>query len=430
MKLRPQIAAIALPAIAANITTPLLGLVDVAITGHIGASLYIAAIAVGGAMFNMLYWLVNFLRMGTSGLTAQAFGANDKQLQTLTLCRSMAAGLALGFVMLIMQNPVSDIVLTFMDADDAAAALARQYFHICIWGAPAVTAGYALSGWLLGMQNSKAQMYMAIITNLVNIAVSATLVFALNAGMKGVAFGTMTAQWVGLIFGCAYIALRYRPKMPALKAVFEVRPLIRFFRINGDIFLRTTCLVAVTLWFTHAGAKQGTDILAANALLMQLFMLFSFFMDGFAFAGEALAGKFIGAKQTSGLHKLVKTLIRIGFACALFFSTLYLIAGEWFLTILTSDPNAVRVASLYLPWAVAVPLSGFAAFIFDGIFVGMVKTRAMLASMAAALGIFAAVYILCHKSLGNAGLWLAFNIYLATRGIILHIIFKNIPRTA
>lgn len=425
MKLRREIAAIALPAIAANITTPLLGLVDVAITGHIGASLYIAAIAVGGAMFNMLYWLVNFLRMGTTGLTAQAVGAADKPLQTLTLYRSLAAGLVIGLLILVLQQPVCELVLTFMDADDAASALARQYFSICVWGAPAVTVGYALSGWFLGMQNSRAQMYMAIVTNIVNIAVSAVLVFVFDAGMTGVALGTMTAQWVGLLFGLAVTARTYHPKAPRLPHIFEVKALLRFCRINADIFLRTACLVAVTLWFTHVGAMQGSDILAANALLMQLFMLFSFFMDGFAFAGEALAGKYTGANDTARLKKVVTTLLGIGAACAIVFGAAYFFAGELFVNMLTSDPATAAVAKQYLPWAVAVPVCGFAAFVFDGIFSGMVSTRSMLVSMAAALVVFAAAYTLTHDRLGNSGLWLSFNIYLVVRGIVLWTIFAK-----
>lgn len=427
MKHRGEILAIALPAIVSNITTPLLGLVDVAVTGHIGAALYIGAIAVGGAMFNMLYWLFNFLRMGTTGFTAQAYGAGDTSRISLIFYRSLIVGLAVGLLMILLSRPIAHTVLAFMDADDDTMALARQYFAICIWGAPAVLMTYAMSGWFLGMQNSRAQMWMAIVTNVVNIAVSITLVFGLGMKIEGVATGTLTAQWVGFGVGVLIMAIKYRPKRPPLHQIFELRQLLTFFRVNGDIFLRTACLVAVTLWFTHAGALAGTDILAANALLMQLFMLFSFFMDGFAFAGEALAGKYTGRSDSASLRTLVKALMKTGLCCAVIFSLTYLGAGEWIIKLLAKDPSVTAMAIYYLPWAVAVPLCGFMAFVWDGIYVGLVRTRAMLVSMAVALAVFFAVYFIVRNNLANHGLWLAFNLYLLTRGCVLGILFRRCP---
>ncbi len=424
MKHRSEILAIAIPAIVSNITTPLLGLVDVAVTGHIGAALYIGAIAVGGAMFNMLYWLFNFLRMGTTGFTAQAYGSGSADRTSLILYRSLIVGLVIGLVMLLLSRPVGLFILEFLDADGPTQDLARRYFSICIWGAPAVLMTYSMSGWFLGMQNSKAQMWMAIVTNVINIAVSITLVFGFGWKIEGVATGTLSAQWIGFFTGVAILALKYRPAMPRLSDIFELSQLLRFFRVNSDIFLRTACLVAVTLWFTHAGALAGTDILAANALLMQLFMLFSFFMDGFAFAGEALAGKYVGRADNSSLYTLVRSLLRIGLVCALFFSLVYFIAGERIIAMLAEDHGVVDTARRYLPWAVAVPLCGFLAFVWDGIFVGLVRTRSMLASMALALIVFFALYYMLRGTMANDGLWLAFNAYLLMRGIVLWLDFS------
>ena len=415
---RREILAIALPAIVSNITTPVLGLVDVAITGHIGAALYIGAIAVGGSIFNMLYWLFDFLRMGTTGFTAQAVGAKNSSLCSLTLFRGLIVSIALGLLALAFSQPIADIVLNFMDADDDTARLARRYFEICIFGAPAVLATYAMSGWFLGMQNSKAQMWVAIITNIVNIIVSTILVFGLDWKIEGVATGTLSAQWVGALVAAAIIRVKYNPALPSALSVFELRPLMRFFRVNTDIFLRTACIVAVTLWFTHSGALQGNGILAANALLMQLFMLFSFFMDGFAFAGEALGGKYTGMTDKHAMSSLIRSLLVIGTVCALIFSTIYALAGDLIIDMLADDARVRDIANQYLPWAVAIPLCGYLAFLWDGVFVGQVRTREMLLSTLLALGVFFSLYFTLGTRLLNHGLWLAFDAYLLARGLI------------
>lgn len=426
MKHRREILAIAIPAIISNLSTPVLSLVDVAVTGHIGAAVYIGAIAVGGAMFNMLYWLFGFLRMGSSGLTAQAFGADDKARESLVLWRALLVALGAGALMVLLSGPLCRLVLGFMDADGATAALASRYFRICIWGAPAVLASYSMAGWFVGMQNSRAAMWMAICTNVINIAVSLALVFGFGMKIEGVATGTLTAQWLGLIPGVVIIARRYRPAFPPRRQLLAASELLAFSRVNADIFLRTCCLVAVTLWFTHAGAVQGTDILAANALLLQLFMLFSYFMDGFAYAGEALAGKYDGGSDHERLHSLIAALLRTGTACSVAFAVLYGLAGEWFMSILTSDAGVVATARAYLPWAVALPLCAYLAFVWDGICIGLVATRAMLVAMVVAVGLFFVIYFAAGQSLGNHALWLAFDSYLFVRGILEWIIARRL----
>ena len=424
MKHRREILAIALPAIISNLTTPVLGIVDVALSGHIGDAVYIGAIAVGGTMFNLLYWLFGFLRMGSSGLTARACGACDKGMISLVLYRAVLTGFLTGLFMLAFSQPLGAVVLRFMDAGDATQALAEYYFSICIWGAPAVLVSYSLAGWFIGMQNSRAAMWMAITTNVVNIAVSCTLVFGFGKSIAGVATGTCSAQWAGVAVGLFIVGRKYRPAFPPLGRLLNLRELAAFFRVNTDIFLRTCCLIAVTLWFTHAGAKQGTGILAANALLLQLFMLFSYFMDGFAYAGEALAGKFYGARAHESLKKVVTELLLTGLVCALVFSSLYFVSGEWFLNLLAEDKSVVGIAVRYLPWAIVLPLCGFAAFVWDGIFIGLVATRAMLVSMAVAAAIFFSVYLSIEKPLGNDALWLSFNLYLLCRGAVEWLIYR------
>lgn len=424
--LRP-ILAIALPAIVSNITTPLLALVDVAITGHIGEAIFLAAIALGTTLFNTLYWLFNFLRMGTSGPTAQAFGAGDSATCAIVLGRSLLVASGTGLVLIAVGWLAGESVLRFMDADDATQALALEYFHICIFGAPAVLITYSITGWLIGMQNTRATMAIAIATNLLNVAVSATLVFGFGLKLVGVAVGTLTAQWAGALIGIGWVVSKYRFGMPPLRQFLARRPLARFFSINTDIFLRTTCLVAVTFWFTHAGAMQSVSVLAANSLLLQLFMLFSFFMDGFAYAGEALAGKYVGAGNISHLQSLIRELICIGAGFALLFGVIYFFFGGSVLALLTDETSVVATAERYLPWAALVPLCGFAAFIWDGILVGLIRTRIMLAAMAAAMLTFFVIYGLTVHRLGNHGLWLAFCCYLAVRGLTEWAFYRRKP---
>lgn len=418
MRHRREILAIALPAIVSNITTPILGLVDVAVTGHIGPASYIGAIALGGTVFNMLYWLFNFLRMGSSGLTAQAYGRNDGRAVALVFYRSLLVALAVSAIMILAGEFYAPAALRFMDADDGASALALRYFRICIWGAPAVLATYALSGWFLGMQNSRVPMWTALITNIVNIVVSVTLVSGFGWTIEGVATGTLTSQWIGAAVALVVALRKFKPHFPSWAELLRLRELGAFFRINADIFLRTACLVAVTVWFTRAGASLGVDILAGNALLLQLFMLFSFFIDGFAFAGEALAGKYYGMGWKDELRSLVSGLLRVGMVCALVFSSVYFVAGETVMELLAENASVVSTAVRFLPWAVVIPLCGFCAFVMDGVLVGLTATGRMLAAMFTSMLVFFAVYFLLRDTLHNHALWLAFDSYLMTRGLV------------
>lgn len=422
-----EILAIALPAIVSNITTPLLGLVDTAIVGHIGAAAYIAAIALGASIFNMAYWLLGFLRQSASGMAAQAYGAADVGAQQQVLRRGGIIALA-GAVLLVASSPwIADAALWFMDADATTSALARRYFLIVIWGAPAVLGVYVLSGWFLGMQDSRTPMWMAIATNVVNISVSLPLVFALGMKLDGVAIGTLVSQWAALALGLIVLLKKYRAVLRrAPDGEKRQRGWKKFFTLNVEIFLRTVCLVAVTMWFTRAGAQSGAVTLAANALLMQLFLFFSYFMDGFAFAGEALAGKYYGRGDIPALHRAVKSIFTWGFAMGAVFSVAYLALGRPILGLLTDDAAVVKQAWVFLPWAVAVPMAGMAAFVWDGIFIGITSGRALLRSMAIAMAVFFACYFLFTPSAGNHGLWLAFILYLVARGVALTVDYFRI----
>ena len=366
-----KILQLAIPSIISNITVPLLGLIDVAIVGHLGSASYIGAIAVGGMLFNIIYWIFGFLRMGTSGMTSQAYGKRDLTEVTRILFRSVGVGFLISLGLLILQYPILKVAFTLIDATEEVKQWASLYFNICIWGAPAVLGLYGFAGWFIGMQNSRFPMFIAIAQNIVNI------------------------DWNGL---------------------WGREAMRRFFSVNSDIFFRTLCLVAVTTFFTSTGARQGDVILAVNTLLMQLFTLFSYIMDGFAYAGEALAGRFIGAKNDVGLRKCIRLLFLWGIGLSLSFTILYALGGKNFLGLLTNDTSVIEASGDYFYWVLAIPLCGFSAFLWDGIFIGATATRQMLYSMLVASGTFFIMYYLFYQSMGNHALWMAFLWYLSLRG--------------
>lgn len=418
-----KILGIAIPSIIANITTPLLALVDTAIVGHLGSEVYIAAIAIGGMMFNMLYWLFSFLRAGTSGLSAQAFGANNAGETTLVLMRSLAVAGASGLAMILLQQPILLLAAYFLDASGETLNLASLYFHILIYGAPAVLANYALSGWFLGMQNSKILVWISLIINLVNIGASLFLVYVASLGITGVALGTLIAQWAGLGAGLLFLR-RFRLRKVTLRSVFQPERLRRFFSINLDVMLRTVCLIAVTLWFTRAGSSQGELILAVNTLLMQLFILFSYMMDGFAYAGEALVGRYLGASDTASVRLCIRRLFAWGTAWAALFTILYYFGGDWILSLLSDNPRVMAASGEYTLWAVTIPFAGFAAFAWDGVYIGATLTRKLLITMAGAMAVFFITYFTLFPHYANHALWLAFVLYLFTRGVLQTLMFR------
>ena len=415
-----QILHIALPSIVSNITVPLLGLIDVSIVGHLGAASYIGAIAVGGMLFNMIYWLFGFLRMGTGGLTAQAYGRHDLQEVTRILLRSLSISLLLALALLILQYPVRSLAFMLMDASEEVRKLATLYFHICIWGAPATLGLYSFSGWFIGMQNSRFPMFIAITQNIVNIVASLLFVFVFGMKVEGVALGTLIAQYAGLFMAYLLWLRYYRPlrKYISRKQLFTHDAMKRLFQVNRDIFLRTLCLVAVTVFFTSTGAAFGDVVLAVNTLLMQLFTLFSYIMDGFAYAGEALTGKYIGAGNRQELQRTIRHLFGWGIALSLAFTLLYGIGGKEFLGLLTNEQSVISASGDYFYWVLAIPLAGFAAFLLDGICIGAASTNIMLKAMVVASGSFFLIYYSLHNVLHNHALWLGFIVYLALRGIM------------
>lgn len=416
-----RILQLAIPSIISNITVPLLGLVDVTIVGHLGSAAYIGAIAVGGLLFNILYWNFGFLRMGTSGMTSQAYGRNDPEAEMRVLVQAISVGLLSACAILLLQYPVERIAFMLLDTSAEVEQYAVRYFRVCIWGAPAVLAMYGFKGWFIGMQNSRFPMYIAIGVNVINILCSLCFVFVLGMKVEGVALGTVVAEWSGLLMAVLLWRKKYgvlRSRI-ALRDSLQFKAMKRFFAVNRDIFLRTLCLISVTTFFTSTGARQGDVILAVNTLLMQLFTLFSYIMDGFAYAAEALVGRYIGARDMKQLRHAVRNLFGWGVGMASLFTLLYAIGGKNFLSLLTNDAQVIGVAGNYFYWVLAIPLAGFGAFLWDGILIGATATRQMLWAMLVATLAFFGIYYLFSGATNNHMLWLAFLVYLFLRGLMM-----------
>ena len=422
-----RILQLAVPSIISNITVPLLGLVDVAIVGHIGDAAYIGAIAVGSMLFNVIYWLFGFLRMGTSGMTSQALGRRDLAEVLRLLVRSLSIGVGIGVLFFVLQKWLIGCGLWAMSPEADVVELARRYCYVCIWGAPAVLGLYGFTGWFIGMQNTRIPMMVSLMQNVVNIIASLLLVFVGGMTVEGVALGTVIAQWWGFLMACLFYRICYRrlSKYDYRRHLFAAEPLKQFFSLNKDIFLRTLCLVAVNLFFTAAGSRESTIVLAVNTLLMTLFTIFSYFMDGFAYAAEALSGKYYGARNMGAFREVVRRTMGFGAVVAVGFTLLYIVGGENFLSLLTSDKQVIAASGEYFWWAVLIPLSGMSAFVFDGIFVGITRSKSMLCSTAVASASFFVLFFGLHPFLGNHALWLAFILYLLLRGIVLFVIYRK-----
>lgn len=415
---------IALPAIVTNITVPLLGLVDTAIVGHMGAAAYIGAVAVGTMIFSLVYWIFGFLRMGTSGLTAQARGRRDFGEVTRLLRLSVVVSLAVSFALLLLQWPLRELMLWFISPTDDVRQWAVTYFNIVVWGAPPMLCLYALTGWFVGMQNTRLPMVVSIVQNVVNILASLTLVYALGMKVEGVSLGTVIAQYVGLLTGVLFLWRYYGRLFRKYESTTTRRHQLKaFLRVNRDIFIRTLFLVAVNLYFTSAGARQGAVILAVNTLLIQLYLLFSYVMDGFAYAGEALGGRYWGGENLLAFRKVLTRLFAWGALMTIVFTLGYVAGGIRFLRLLTDEPSVVCASTVYVWWAYLIPVAGVAAFVWDGIFIGMTQTRGMLiSSCIAAIGFFVCSLLLM-PSWGNHGLWAAMLLFLSMRGITQTLIY-------
>ena len=411
---------LAIPNIVSNITVPLLGMVDMYIVGHLDSQDYIGAIAVATMIFNFIYWNFSFLRMGTSGFTAQAFGAEDVSEIRSALTRSLFVAFAAGVVIVLLQQLILLVGFYFIESGEVVKFHASSYFRIYIWAAPAILAMYALNGWYIGMQNAKVPMYVSIAINVINIALAFAFVYGLGMKIEGVALATTCAQYSGVIISLLICYKKYRSVIKNINfgIIRDLKGFIPFVKVNGNILIRTFALVAVTTSFISISSREGDDMLSVNALLMQFFILFSYMMDGFAYAAEALTGKYVGANNRGQLKHLVRSLFKWGVAVALLFTVTYVLFSENILSLLTDKDEIIRLSASYSHWVLLFPIAGFAAFLWDGIFVGATASRQMRNSMLIASSAFFLIVFGLSDFFSNNILWLAFIVYLALRGIV------------
>ena len=411
MSINKSILKLAIPSILANITVPLVGMADIAIAGHLGAqaATLIGGIAIGSMLFDLLYWNFGFLRIGTGGLAAQAYGAGDRRECARVLARAMAMSLAIALFLIAIQWLVVKLAFLVVDCTPEVRELASRYFYIRIWAAPATLSLMALKGWFIGMQDSVSSMICDVTVNVANIGLSVLLALGLVVsgttivpamGFSGIATGTLAAQWTGFAVAVIILAVKYfRPALSLLQrsdytTLFKGDQTRRFFVMNTDLFVRSLCFIAIYIGFTVLSARYGDVLLAVSSILMKLLLLFSYFTDGFAYAGEALTGRFIGAKDSASLRLTVKLTFVWSMAVALIFVLIYRFAGTPMLKVMTSDVTVINAAKGYMSWLLLMPLVGCAAFTWDGIYIGATASKQMRNSMLWAAGVFAVVYAL------------------------------------
>lgn len=410
---------LALPNIITNITVPLLGMIDIAIAGRLGSAVYIGAIALGANIFNMIYWNFGFLRMSSSGFASQALGGRNFPEVMNAFIRSLAIGLGVGFLIILLQYPIGQLASGLIQSGPESIEHVMTYFRIVVWGAPAVLGMYAFKGWFIGMQNARIPMIVAILNNVLNIILSVLFVFGFGMKIEGIALGTTLSQVISLLVAAGFWWKYYRRlrKYIRKETIWDKKPIREYFRVNSDIFVRTFLLTLVTTFFTFASSGMGETILAVNALLMQFFMLFSYFMDGFAYAGEALTGRFYGAKNQPYLQWMIRRIFFWGLMVSIAAVVIYMLFPDPILHIMTNDLTIIEHTKDFMFWTILIPIVGFAAFLWDGIFIGATASAEMRNAMIFSSIVFFACYFIMTPLWGNNGLWLAFILYLFVRGL-------------
>ena len=403
--LNKEILRLSIPSILANLTVPLVGMVDTAVAGHLpsgSAAAFIGAISVGAMLFNLLYLNFGFLRTGTGGLTAQSFGREDMHGCALILARSLALALGVSVVVLLLQWPFARLGMLCVKASPEVEDLALRYFFVRIWAAPATLSLMAFSGWFVGMQDSVSSMWKDFVVNGVNIVASVVLALGVGSwqgiGFEGVAWGTVIAQYSGMLYCVLVCLLKYRRKVFGGFRLSDLRGMLRaselrgFFKMNLNLFGRSAGFTAIYIGYTMIAARYGDMMLACSSIMMQLLMLFSYFTDGFAYAGEALTGRFIGAQDKPMMRRTVKYVFVWSMSLAVAFVFIYMAAGTPLLRLLTDDAAVVEACREFLPWLILMPPLGCAAFTWDGIYLGATASRGIFLAMAGAAVCFFAVW--------------------------------------
>ena len=426
-----EILRLSVPSILANLTVPLVGMVDTALAGHLiddggGSAAFIGAISVGAMMLNLLYWNFSFLRTGTGGLTAQAYGRQSPHECAAILVRGIGLAAAISLLVLLLQSPLARLCMLLVDSSPRVSELAVRYFFIRVWAAPATLALMAFRGWFVGMQDSVSSMWTDLVVNLINIVASVLLTFGCfgwsGMGFDGIAAGTVVAQYSGLLYAALVCAIKYRRVFGTVTAA-DVRALLHpsvlrpFLKMNGNLMGRSLCFTGIYMGYTIIAASFGDVLLACSSIMMQLLMIFSYFTDGFAYAGEALAGRFIGARDELMLRKTVRYVFVWSMGLAVLFIGVYAAVGEPLVRLFTSDVTVVDSCRRFLPWLLLMPPVGCAAFTWDGVYLGATASRSLFLSMLFAL-------------LGFFGVWFGWRLLFpgayapgaAEAGICLHVL--------
>ena len=419
-QINKELLRLAIPNILSNISVPLLSSVDTALMGHESIK-HLGAVGIGAMIFNFLYWNFGFLRMGTTGFTAQAFGAKDRTEEISTLFRAAFLALLISFLLVLFSGVLGGLAMDLMYVQTEQLDLVFRYFSIRILAAPASLLLFVFFGWYFGMQNSIFPLIITITLNIVNILLSFLLVKQYGWGIEGVAWGTVIAQYTGLVMALVLFFIKYRTHLGFLNLAYlkRVDKLVSFLRINGDIFIRTFCLTFVFGFFYAQSSKMQANTLEINTILMQFLNWMSYGVDGFAYAAESIVGKYLGAENKKKLKLAVRQSFKWGMGFAFLYALVYGLFGTSILQIFTNEEVLIQASLAYLSWMVIFPILGTPCYIWDGIFVGLAASKEMRNGMFISLLVFLAVFYAVQSTYGNHGLWFALCVFLVVRALIL-----------
>ena len=418
---------IAAPMILSNISVPLVGMVDTGVTGHLDNAYYLGAVAIGSTIFGFLYAGFNFLRMGTTGITAQRCGAEDGDGLKIALGQALIVAISISLILLLLQVPIATLAIRALSPETSIAGYANEYFFIRIWSAPATLANYALIGWFLGLQNARVPLYIVLAINLTNIILDLYFVLGLGMTVDGVAAASVIAEFAGVFVGgaCAVVQLKRQSRQMLVPHLVTWKEYTAFFAINAHLLVRTMALMFTFAFVTAAGARMGGLILAANAVLMNLMHLMSFALDGFAHAAEALVGKAVGAANKDALRRAVQLTLRWSLYVSVAFSAFFYFGGSFLIRLLTDIPEVIGVTLIYLPWMTLMPIVAAWSYLYDGVFVGATRAREMRDIMLVSTFLVFVPSWYVFRFLDNHGLWLALALFLTSRGIGMHYYYRT-----
>jgi len=418
---------IAAPMILSNISVPLLGMVDTGVTGHLESSTYLGAVAIGATIFGFLYTGMNFLRMGTTGIAAQRYGANDNDGLRVSLGQAIIVALLIAFALIAARRPIGQLAMSLLGPEAIVETHALHYSSLRIWSAPGTLVNFALIGWFIGLQNARVPLFIFLTINITNIVLDLWFVLSLGMKVDGVALASVIAEYSGLLVGLAFAirALRQRSGHWPFARLFNVRAYAAFFSVNAHLFIRTMSLMFTFGFVTAQGARLGGLFLAANAVLMNLQILTAFGLDGIAHAAEALVGKAVGEKRRDALEQAVRLTLKWSLIFAIGFCAIYIAAGPLLVRLLTDLPDVRETAMRFLPWLIVSPLVSVWSFLYDGVYIGATRAKAMRDIMLfSTIAVFLPAWYLL-QGYGNHGLWAAFTLFMASRGVGMHIGYRK-----